>query len=126
MNRLPRRILAIVLLFSAVALAGLSRQAAQPTSTAQRQPASKAAVVLTWNQAQREAGFAAMETLFRTRTVRAGSNVRPLPAGKALTEFAAGGERAAWLDQFIADQKVAGVLVVHDGRVRLERYALTG
>ena len=119
------RRLPIALVLCAMAFASPAGQT-QQTSTDKREPASKAAVVLTWNQAQREAGFAGMETLFLTRTVRAGSNVRPLPAGKPLTAFAAGGERAAWLDQFIADQKVAGVIVVHDGQVRLERYALTG
>jgi len=91
-----------------------------------REPASRAAVVLTWTQAQRESGFAGMETLFRTRTVRAGSNGRPLPAGRALAGFATGGPRAVDFDRFVTDQKVAGVIVLHEGLVRLERYALTG
>jgi CubicO group peptidase (beta-lactamase class C family) len=99
---------------------------AQQASPDPRQPASKAAVVLTWNQAQREAGFAGMETIFRTRTVRVGAKARPLPDGGTLTAFAPGGDRSGWFDAFIADQKVAGVLVLRDGAVRLERYALTG
>ena len=90
-----------------------------------REPASRAAVVLTWNQAQREAGFAGMETIFLTRTVRASSRPRPLPEGTPLP-FASGGARAAEFDRFVTQQKVAGVLVLHDGTVRLERYALTG
>jgi CubicO group peptidase (beta-lactamase class C family) len=100
---------------------GLARQAA-----ATREPASRAAVVLTWNQEQREAGFAAMESLFLTRTARAGSRPRTLAAGQALTAYAAGGARAAEFEQFVRTQKVAGVLVLHDGLVRLERHALTG
>ena len=91
-----------------------------------RVPASKAAVVLTWDQAQREAGFAGMETIFLTRTVRAASSPRPLDNGPSLAAFAAGGSRAADFDRFVAEQKIAGVLVIHDGAVRLERYALTG
>jgi CubicO group peptidase (beta-lactamase class C family) len=67
-----------------------------------------------------------METLFLTRTVRASNRPRPLPAGPALAAFAPGGQRAADFDRFVAEQKVAGVLVLHDGRIRLERYALTG
>lgn len=90
-----------------------------------REPASRAAVVLTWDQAQREAGFASMEKIFLTRTVRAGERPRPLPDGKPLA-FAPGGARAAEFDRFVTGQKVAGVLVLHDGVVRLERYALTG
>ena len=97
--------------------------ASQPQ--AKREPASRAAVVLTWNQAQREAGFAGMETIFLTRTVRASARPRPLPDGKPLP-FAPGGPRADEFDRFVAQQKVAGVLVLHDGAVRLQRYALTG
>ena len=95
----------------------------QPRQT--REPASRAAVVLTWNQAQREAGFAGMETIFLTRTVRASDRPRPLPDGRPLP-FAPGGPRAGEFDRFVTEQKVAGVLVLHDGAVRLERYALTG
>jgi CubicO group peptidase (beta-lactamase class C family) len=118
-----RRLLAVSALTSLVlpAWVGVARQA--PPA---RQPASRSAAVLTWNQAQREAGFAAMESIFLTRTVRAGSRSRPLAAGRAFSADAAGGRRATDLDQFVESQKVAGVLVLHDGTVRLERYALTG
>ena len=92
----------------------------------QREPASRAAVVLTWNQAQREAGFAGMENLFLTRTVRASSRPHLLPAGRPIAAFVSGGARADEFDGFVKDQKVAGVLVLHEGAVRLERYALTG
>ena len=97
--------------------------AGQPQHT--REPASRAAVVLTWNQAQREAGFAGMETIFLTRTVRASARPRPLPEGQPLP-FAPGEPRATEFDRFVTQQKVAGVLVLQDGKVRLERYALTG
>ena len=90
-----------------------------------RQPASRAAVVLTWDQAQREAGFAGMERIFLTRTVRASDRPLPLPDGKPLP-FAAGGLRADEFDRFVTQQKVAGVIVLQDGAIRLERYALTG
>ena len=90
-----------------------------------REPASRAAVVLTWDQAQREAGFAGMEKIFLTRTVRASDRPRALPDGTPLA-FAPGGARAGEFDRFVTEQKVAGVLVLHDGALRLERYALTG
>jgi CubicO group peptidase (beta-lactamase class C family) len=91
-----------------------------------REPASRAAVVLTWNQAQRETGFASMESIFLTRTVRAAAKPRPLPAGRPIAAYTPGGARAAEFDQFVRTQKVAGILVLHDGALRLERYALTG
>src|SRR5688572_29668871 len=95
------RILACAILASAL---GVSLES-QPQHT--REPASRAAVVLTWNQAQREAGFAGMETIFLTRTVRASDRPRPLPDGKPLA-FATGGQRAAAFDRFVTGQKVAG------------------
>ena len=107
----------------AILASALGVVASQPHHT--REPASRAAVVLTWNQAQREAGFAGMETIFLTRTVRAGDRPRPLPDGRPLA-FAPGGQRAGEFDRFVTEQKVAGVLVLQDGAIRLERYALTG
>lgn len=112
-------VLAFALLASALSI-DVARSA-QPA----REPASRAAVVLTWNQAQREAGFARMEKLFLTRTVRASERPRQLPDGKPLA-FASGGARTDEFDRFVVGQKVAGVLVLHDGAIRLERYALTG
>jgi len=106
-------------------LASLSDVVPASQNPQKREPASRAAVVLTWDQAQREAGFAGMETIFLTRTVRARDRARPLPDGKPLA-FAPGGPRADEFDRFVSEQKVAGVLVLHDGAVRLERYALTG
>jgi CubicO group peptidase (beta-lactamase class C family) len=49
-----------------------------------------------------------------------------LPGGKPFAAFEPGGARAATLDRFIAEQKVAGLIVLQDGAIRLERYALTG
>jgi len=109
-----------------LAVAGLIALSGTGLAQQKREPASRAAVVLTWNQAQREAGFAGMETLFLTRTVRAGTSPRPLPTGRPLAAFAREGPRAGEFDRFVSEQKVAGVLVLHDGVVRLERYALTG
>jgi CubicO group peptidase (beta-lactamase class C family) len=110
-------ILATAILASSIGLASRPQQT--------REPASRAVVVLTWDQAQREAGFAGMEKVFLTRTVRASGRPRRLPDGKPLA-FAPGGRRAAEFDRFVTEQKVAAALVLHDGTVRLERYALTG
>jgi CubicO group peptidase (beta-lactamase class C family) len=50
--------------------------------------------------------------------------VHELPQGKPLAAFAAGTPGAQRLEQYIADQKVAGLIVLQNGSVRLERYAL--
>jgi CubicO group peptidase (beta-lactamase class C family) len=80
--------------------------------------------VFTWDLEQKKSGFRAMETLFPARTVAAGESPTLLPAGKPLAAYETGGPQAGRLARFIADEYVAGLIVVHDGEVRLERYAL--
>ena len=75
------------------------------------------AAVLFWSQAERDANFPAMEKLFPVHPVKRGSRVRPLPNGTPLAI------PAAEVDAFMAKQNVAGLIVVRDGKVLLERYA---
>jgi CubicO group peptidase (beta-lactamase class C family) len=103
----------------AVAVAAASAWQAPPA----RAPASKAAAILTWPPAQRERYIAALDSFFLTRTVKAGPRARVLDQSRPLAAFAAGGQRASDLDQFMSAERVRGVLVLQDGKVRLERYA---
>lgn len=98
--------------------------AGAPESGARGHVDSRGAEVLRWSQSQKLAGFPRMEAQFSARTVAAGSRPRALPAGMPLAPFEAGGEQAAALEAFIAAEHVAGLLVLHDGQIRLERYAL--
>ncbi len=75
------------------------------------------AEVLFWSQAQRDQNFPHMEKIFPGHVVKAGGKVHPLPAGKPLAI------PEADLDAFIARQNVAGLIVLKDGRIVLERYA---
>lgn len=75
------------------------------------------AEVLFWNQGQRDRNFPAMETVFPGHVVKAGNRVRPLPAGAPLAID------SAVVDSYIDQNNVAGLIVVQDGKVRLERYA---
>ena len=102
-----------------VAVATADAQQAAPT----REPASKAAAILTWAAAKREHYIAALDSFFLTRTVKAGPHARMLDRGRPLAAFEAGGSRADAFDRFMTDQRVRGVLVLQDGRIRLERYA---
>ncbi len=45
-----------------------------------------------------------------------------LDGDRPLAAFETGGSRADAFDRFMTDQRVRGVLVVHDGKIRLERY----
>lgn len=77
--------------------------------------------VLFWSQADREAGFRAMDRLVPHRVVEAAPAApRPLPAGEPLNFAALDFDVAAYMEA----EKVAGLLVIQDGRIRLERYGL--
>ena len=93
------------------------RSAMEPVNT-------RGTEVFTWDLQQKKSGFRAMEALFPARTIAAGGTPAPLPAGTPLAAFETGGPLAAQLARFLEDEYVAGLIVVHDGRVRLERYAL--
>jgi CubicO group peptidase (beta-lactamase class C family) len=75
--------------------------------------------LLFWNQAQRDAAFRALDrlpVLAKARVVAAGPSPSPLPPGPPLAGLD--------VDGFMANQRSAAVLVLHDGRLRLERYGL--
>lgn len=84
--------------------------AAQPT------PETAPNSVLFWAPADRERAFRAMETVMPHAPVsRRGAAVRDLPKGAPL---------ALDPSAYMAAQRIAGVLVIQDGKVRLERYGL--
>ena len=102
-----------------VAVAATDARQAAPA----REPASKAAAILTWPPAKREQYIAALDSFFLTRTVKAGPRAHELDRGRPLAAFEAGGARANDFGRFMEAQRVHGVLVLHDGKLRLERYA---
>jgi CubicO group peptidase (beta-lactamase class C family) len=78
---------------------------------------------LAWTKVERDYAFAHWEDLFATRVVRRGERIRELTAGPAWPAFAPGGAGAQQLQRSIDDFQLAGLVVLHDGRLRLERYA---
>lgn len=122
--------LTIALAAGALALSGLAT--AQTRDTAARPApfgpvaydASKetelrrmGAAVLFWSREERFRKFRAMQDIFPTHVVQAGSRTRPLPAGPALP-IAEGDVEA-----YMTGQGATGILVLQNGKVRLERYA---
>ncbi len=75
--------------------------------------------VLSWKQDQRDAAFRAMVriTLLATHAeIAPSATPLPLPAGKPLV--------VPGIDQYMARQRAAGLVILQDGKVRLERYGL--
>lgn len=106
--------LAVLLLAGGLWYAGLDKEtrgllAALPTDRD----------VLSWSQGQREAAFRAMDRLpllAKASTVTPSPTPLALPAGKPL--------EIPGIDAYMRTQNTAGLVVLQDGKVRFERYAL--
>jgi CubicO group peptidase (beta-lactamase class C family) len=113
MYRVIRVRLLVAALCLIVALPSAAAAPATPTIGQQREQ------VLFWPQAQREAQFRQMATLFPSDLAPRGTHVHELPPGKPLP---LGGPTS--LASYMEQHHLAGVMVLQHGRVRLERYAL--
>lgn len=58
------------------------------------------------------------------RKVPKGGKILELPQGSPIAAFSSGGVKEKALEDFIKEQKVAGLLILKDGKIRMERYAL--
>ncbi|MEN9683934.1 MAG: hypothetical protein RLZZ427_1685 [Pseudomonadota bacterium] len=75
--------------------------------------------VLSWSQDQRDAAFRAMDrlpVLATANTITPSAHPLALPAGKPLN--------IPGIDQYLAGQRAAGIVILQDGKVRFERYGL--
>lgn len=76
--------------------------------------------VLFWSDDQRDAGFRALDrlpVLSDSRVIEAGDNVYPLPNGAPL-------DVGVDVDAYMDAQRAAALIIVHNGKVRLEKYAM--
>jgi CubicO group peptidase (beta-lactamase class C family) len=76
--------------------------------------------LLFWSQPQRDAAFRALDrlpVLAKSHVVPAGGTASALPAGAPL-------QLPLDVDAYMTGQRAAALIVVHDGKVRLERYGL--
>jgi CubicO group peptidase (beta-lactamase class C family) len=80
---------------------------------------------LFWTPAQQRIGYRNIERIFPTHLVRRGDHVAPLPmaAHSLAFSFDCNGARLT-VDDFVRDDHVAGLLVIKDGKIVLERYGL--
>ena len=76
--------------------------------------------VLFWTVPQRDAAFRALDSisaLAKSKVIKAGGKAYPLPDGEPL-------KIATDIDAYMKDQRAAGLVVVHDGKIVLEKYGL--
>ncbi len=76
--------------------------------------------VLFWSILQRDATFRAMDRipfLAKSRIISAAKDVYPLPKGAPL-------DVGIDVDAYMKDQRTAGLVIIQDGKIRLEKYGL--
>ena len=76
--------------------------------------------VLFWSTKQRDATFRALDRIpfiSKSRIIAAGKNVYPLPEGEP---FDAGID----VDAYMKDQRTSALIIIQDGKIRLEKYGL--
>jgi CubicO group peptidase (beta-lactamase class C family) len=76
--------------------------------------------VLFWSIPQRDAAFRALDRipiLAKSNTIKSGGTAFPLPKGEPITI-------ATNVDTYMSDQRSAGLVIVQNGKVRLEKYGL--
>lgn len=75
--------------------------------------------VLFWSTEQRDAAFRTMDRLpllAKANVIKAGAVAKALPKGEPLI--------LPGIDAYLASQRAAAIVIVHDGKVRFERYGL--
>lgn len=100
----------------ALAATGITGSVAQQAAPAVELPQDQN--VLFWTQDQRDLAFRMFDSVSPTNRIRAGSTTLALRTAAPLSTD------AAQIDAYMERQRLAGLIVLHDGKIRLERYGL--
>ncbi len=76
--------------------------------------------VLFWTTPQRDASFRALDRipiLSKANVIKSGTTVFPLPKGEPIAI-------ATNVDAYMSEQRTAGLLIIQNGKIRLEKYGL--
>lgn len=74
--------------------------------------------LLFWNQAEKERRFPVMPAIFPSTAVAINNDSKPLKKGKNLKRFS-----PAYLQKYVAENHIAGLVVLQNDKIRLEKYA---
>ena len=113
---MKRRTLALALVAAAAVGAGAWYGSLDPETRGLLAHLPTNADVLAWPQPTRDAAFRAMDrlpVLAQAATIAPSAHPLPLPAGKPL--------EIPRIDSFMASQHMAGLVIVQDGNIRLEK-----
>lgn len=76
--------------------------------------------VLFWTTPQRDALFRVLDSIpliAKSNVIESGNAISPLPRGEPINI-------ATNVDTYMSEQRTAGLVIIHDGKVRLEKYGL--
>ncbi|MGZ6049870.1 MAG: serine hydrolase domain-containing protein, partial [Phenylobacterium sp.] len=81
--------------------------------------------ILTWKGDYQAKGFRDIEHIYKTHTIRRGSKVHPLPVAAHQIDPTFSYDGKTWtIDAYMKAYRVSGLLVLKDGKIVLEKYAL--
>ena len=116
---MKRRTLALALVASSFVAAGAWYGSLDPETRGLLAALPTNADVLAWPRPTRDAAFRAMDRLpilAKAAQIAPSTNPLPLPAGRPIA--------VPGIDRFMTSQHMAGLVIVQDGKIRLERYGL--
>jgi CubicO group peptidase (beta-lactamase class C family) len=108
--------------FAALALAGICSAAIAAADPEHLPPGG--ASILTWTPEQQVWGYKNMEKLAPFRVIKRGEAVHALPKGSAIDVKFTAGDKSYDTDSYMREFRASGVLVIKNGKIVLERYAL--
>ena len=115
-----RKIIGLALA-AALAAAGMARAQVSVDPSHPRAIAS----ILGWKDEEQSTGFRDIEHIFKTHTVKRGRTVRALPVAAKPIDPTFRYDGKTWtIDGYMKAYRVSGLLVLKDGRIVLEKYAL--
>ncbi|WP_293905521.1 serine hydrolase [Phenylobacterium sp.] len=81
--------------------------------------------ILTWTPQQQSDGYRSMETVYKAEIIKRGDQVHPLPMAARQIDPTFSYAGKTWtVDRYMQAYNVSGVLVLKDGKILLERYAM--
>lgn len=110
----------IVAFAAAITLAATSAPALAQVASKPETPS-----ILFWTPQQQSDWYRSIETVYKVNTIKAGRHARKLPRGERTLDptFTHDGKTYT-VESYMAAYNVSGVLVMKDGKVLMERYAM--
>jgi CubicO group peptidase (beta-lactamase class C family) len=113
------------LIWTAVAVLALSSGVGHAQVSLDPSAPKAIASILTWKGEEQATGFRDIEHIFKTHTINHGASVHPLPVAAHQIDPTFSYDGKTWtIDDYMKAYRVSGLLVLKDGKIVLEKYAL--